>query len=196
MSGLTRVFTQTHRHYSSRTNVITTEDARSYSYPLLAECGQVWIPNDASLTADLPMCPHCDRTAETPLRVAGKPHFVYRCYDRDGNLIYVGCSVAPIQRMEQHRANTWWFDQVERIRYVVYPNKDYALYKEREAIGAENPRWNIKGRNHDAFDLADYRDIHCAMAQNGASGKRLEAVRAKAQLKFGTDITEPIEAVA
>jgi hypothetical protein len=168
------------------------EDAVKHGLTVKAKCGLTFVPRAVGRDVDqFPECEPCH--SRIPTRVADVPHFVYRCYTAAGELIYVGCSVAPIQRMDQHRANAWWFDQVARVRYVVYPNKDYALYKEREAIGEENPRWNIKGRDQSRFDLADFRDLHCAMAQNGASGKRLEAVRAKALLQFGDDITEPFE---
>jgi len=191
MSELTHTFTQTFRHYSSDANLIGVDDARSFGYPLLAECGQVWIPHQAHLTDHLPICPRCEGVENGPLRIAGRPHFVYRCFDADGRLIYVGCSRTPKNRMDQHRANSWWFEQVERVRFTVFPNKDYALWMERRAIETEHPRWNIRHRDQSAWELVDYRDHHLALTTTGASEKRLEKVRAEAQLRFGVDITDP-----
>lgn len=167
------------------------EAAVKYGLTVLAKCGEVFAPRyigGSTKRPEIPDCAECH--LPSPTRVADVAHFVYRCYDQAGQLIYVGCSVAPRQRLDQHRLSSWWSGQVARVRYTVFPNREYALYKEREAIEQENPRWNIKGRDLDAFDLADFRDLFFALSTTGASAKRLEAIRAKALLRFNVDLTD------
>ncbi|WP_202033167.1 DUF3039 domain-containing protein [Nocardioides sp. WS12] len=188
--SLTHVLTQTHRHYAANCNVIGTDDARKNKHPLVADCGTVWIPGAARDTKSLPMCPECEVAyARRLMRPSDlRPHFVYRCFDGDDRLIYVGCSASPRQRMDQHRGSSWWFNQVERTRYVVFNDKDYALGKEREAIATENPRWNLKGRDRALWTAADYEDIHFAMIQNGASDKRLQKHADEARRRYSLDL--------
>jgi len=174
-----------------------SDDAVKHGLTLKAKCGLVWVPTitgGRENYPEIPDCPECH--VDGPSRLPDRPHFVYRCYDRSDRLVYVGCSVAPRTRMEQHRASSWWFEQVQRIRYTVFPNKEYALHMERKAIEAENPRWNIRHRDRSEWGLGDYRDYHTALTFNGATEKRLERVRGEAQLHFGVDITDPEEMTA
>lgn len=152
-----------------------------------AKCGLVWVPTTARAAAEIPPCPEC-HTPE-PHRFPERPHFLYRCYDDTGRLIYAGCTVAPIQRMEQHRANSWWFGQVRRIRYTIFPNKEYALYIELRAIQQEHPRWNIRGRDRSLWGAEDYRDLHHTLTKNGATEERLARVRTEASRRFGIDLS-------
>lgn len=173
------------------------EDAVKYGLTLKASCGIVWTPTRVASDrnrAEFPECPDCNNG--NPSRVPGRPHYVYRCYSADARLIYVGCTVFPRTRLEQHRISSWWADQIERVTYTVFPNKEYALYMERRAIESENPRWNIRHRNRTTWTLDDYRDWHTASTFNGAKEKRLESIRAEAKLHFGVDITDPEEQTA
>lgn len=96
------------------------------------------------------------------------PNYVYRCYDSVGRLIYVGCTVEPVRRVQSHRKNAWWGDQIARVRYTVFPDRNYALAKEREAIALEQPRWNVKGRwpyRNGAWTEQDYLDYLLAIRE-------------------------------
>jgi predicted GIY-YIG superfamily endonuclease len=44
------------------------------------------------------------RRSRAMQRSATAPHYLYRCYDDTGLLVYIGCSSDPARRMEQHRA--------------------------------------------------------------------------------------------
>lgn len=186
---LTHVITQTHKHYPSIYNSISVDEARASDYPLVADCGTVWIPGQEHETKALPMCAKCTAVSDRPVSaISLQPHYVYRCYDAEGRLIYVGCSGVPRQRMEQHRLSSWWFDQVERIRYVVFPNKQYALDKEREAIAEENPRWNLRGRQKALWAAEDYEDVHFALMKTGASDKRVQRHADEARRRYDLDL--------
>lgn len=81
------------------------------------------------------------------------PHFLYRCYDRDGLLVYIGCSSDPRRRMEHHRAGrnaTSRLIQQYAVRFEVdtdaYYSRDAARDAEAVAIHAEQPLFNIQHR--------------------------------------------------
>lgn len=73
------------------------------------------------------------------------PHYVYRCYDDGGRLLYVGITYNPPKRMEQHAAKSAWWPEVATVRNTVYPDMETALARERRAIFEESPLHNIKG---------------------------------------------------
>jgi excinuclease UvrABC nuclease subunit len=127
------------------------------------------------------------------------PHYVYRCYDYAGRLIYVGCSVNPVQRVKQHRYTSWWGTQILDVRLIVFPSKDYALQKEREAIGEERPRWNVTGKwNHRSLWAAeDYVDYYTAVNRSGNSAgfynsAHLERVAREAKQRYGLVLGEAV----
>jgi predicted GIY-YIG superfamily endonuclease len=71
------------------------------------------------------------------------PHYVYRCYDHAGRLLYVGCTYNPVARARQHRAERGpWIAHVARTRWIVWPNRRKALDMERLAIETEAPLFN------------------------------------------------------
>lgn len=74
--------------------------------------------------------------------IEGK-HYVYRLYDADMNLLYVGVTSHCWQRMLTHRYEKPWWDQVDLIEWMQYPHRYLAFKAEWEAIGTENPRHNL-----------------------------------------------------
>lgn len=146
--ALTHVLVQTRRHFvSDAMTVFSVKEARKMSYPLVAECGVVWIPGEADETESLPMCVKCDvvnhrRTAPRE----EQPHFVYRLYDADDALLYVGMTYDPRNRRQGHKRKEWW-PEVARFRLTVYSDKATALRAESQAIRAEHPVHNIRGRD-------------------------------------------------
>lgn len=74
-------------------------------------------------------------------------HYVYRVYDHDDQLIYVGCTSNLFVRLSTHQISTWWAYQAKRVVAKVYPDKYYALSVERRIIQDEHPRWNLNGQS-------------------------------------------------
>lgn len=76
-------------------------------------------------------------------------HYVYRCYDAEGVLLYIGCSRDVEGRMAVHLSN--WFNpasvhlrfHMDRYDSVEYPDKETARRAERESIAAEAPLLNV-----------------------------------------------------
>lgn len=73
-------------------------------------------------------------------------HALYRFYDRAGELLYVGITRDPGARWSRHAADKPWWHQVQRIAIEPMPDRAIALAAERDAIKAENPRYNIVHR--------------------------------------------------
>ena len=69
---------------------------------------------------------------------------VYRMYDKDGVLLYVGCSLDIPQRLRCHRSgkNKHWFREVCSITMGEWKMREYSLRDERKAINTEKPLYN------------------------------------------------------
>jgi len=93
---------------------------------------------------------------------------LYRHYDKDDNLLYVGISISTLQRLGQHRNNARWFDSISRIEIEKCPDRAAALKSEAKAIIMENPAYNIQhstsrektSRAKEHFDPNRYTIIH------------------------------------
>jgi predicted GIY-YIG superfamily endonuclease len=72
---------------------------------------------------------------------------LYRHFDKDERLLYVGIATNSITRFWQHKKNSPWFDQVFRVATVIYPSREQAVAAERRAIAVENPVHNKIERN-------------------------------------------------
>lgn len=75
------------------------------------------------------------------------PTRLYRWYDQDGTLLYIGISVRPYERAHEHvKASKWvrWATRME-IDPAVYPDRAAALAAEGRAILEESPVFNIAG---------------------------------------------------
>lgn len=91
-------------------------------------------------------------------------HWVYRCFDESGRLIYVGFTATPSGRIAAHESQSWWASQIARIEWSDYPTRADARAAEKEAIATENPRWNTLGRwaQNSAWNSQDFRDYMLA----------------------------------
>ncbi len=69
---------------------------------------------------------------------------LYRHYDTDGNLLYVGVSHSTIVRLMGHKCTSAWFDQITTIKIERFDCREDALRAERKAIETESPLHNVK----------------------------------------------------
>lgn len=71
---------------------------------------------------------------------------LYRLFDVDGRLLYVGISAEPIAWLDQHyTAKTWW-PQVESVEVEWFENRWIASGEEMRAIRREAPIYNGQER--------------------------------------------------
>jgi hypothetical protein len=68
---------------------------------------------------------------------------LYRMFDSDGALLYIGASMRLPDRMYQHSLDKPWWREVNTIRVEHFDSRDEAFAAEALAITAENPKHNI-----------------------------------------------------
>lgn len=73
---------------------------------------------------------------------ASTPCALYRHYDDSGVLLYVGISIKPDERAEQHRRNSPWFPLSVRCEVEWFDSAADAHDVERQAIDLESPLFN------------------------------------------------------
>ena len=88
-------------------------------------------------------------------------HYVYRHYNSNNELLYVGMSMNPIHRSAQHGCASHWFDDISRIEIEKFETKNEALACERDAIKKENPTFNrhLKRLDENGMTHAEYSRI-------------------------------------
>ncbi|WP_049566820.1 GIY-YIG nuclease family protein [Streptomyces sp. SBT349] len=75
---------------------------------------------------------------------ASAPTTLYRLYDAEGVLLYVGITANREQRWEGHRRSSSWWKQVARKELSSYPSRKLAVIAERNAVRKELPVHNVE----------------------------------------------------
>lgn len=70
------------------------------------------------------------------------PTTLYRHYDADGTLLYVGVSMTLLWRLTKHRKGSRWWRQVATIKVEHFDTRAAALAAELRAIKEERPKFN------------------------------------------------------
>jgi predicted GIY-YIG superfamily endonuclease len=78
--------------------------------------------------------------------LSSREHTVYRLYDQQNRLIYVGCTYDLYKRLKTHQKTAWWYPQIARIVTEQQPTRRAALTAETNIRNTEHPRWNIEAR--------------------------------------------------
>jgi len=81
-----------------------------------------------------------------------EPTQLYRHYNKEGRLLYVGISLNTVTRLSQHKGATW-FHEIHRIDITHYPARGKAEQEEKKAIHAERPLWNKIHAKKDRLSL-------------------------------------------
>jgi predicted GIY-YIG superfamily endonuclease len=71
-----------------------------------------------------------------------RDHFVYRAWDAEGRLLYIGLTSQPERRYIAHKYSMPWFEYLARYTRMGPFTKDVAADLERRAIAAENSYYN------------------------------------------------------
>lgn len=79
----------------------------------------------------------------TSIAYGRRPFFVYRQFDADGRLLYVGCTSNPDQRARSHRISTPWRVQIAETTHEMHPTRWVAEAHEAHAIATEAPLYNV-----------------------------------------------------
>lgn len=87
---------------------------------------------------------------------------LYRFYDRDGRLLYVGITEKAWQRFKSHqRSKEWWTDS-ERAHLEHFETRKEAMRAELHAIKTERPLFNIMGQELSGNWSPDFELIYRA----------------------------------
>lgn len=70
------------------------------------------------------------------------PHALYRHFDGDGTLLYVGTTWNPLVRSSKHQTKSQWFHDVATITIEWFPSESTARDAESLAIVRERPKHN------------------------------------------------------
>lgn len=70
-------------------------------------------------------------------------HVLYRIYDHDAALLYVGITNNPVTRFREHGAAKDWWPRVANIGIVTFHSREELEAAEKTAIRDEKPRYNI-----------------------------------------------------
>lgn len=68
--------------------------------------------------------------------------YLYRHYDKDGKLLYVGVSNNFEFRTQSHRYTSVWYEQIVRFTVDIYEDRKSVLKAEDLAIKNEEPLYN------------------------------------------------------
>ena len=71
-------------------------------------------------------------------------YVVYKHYDKDGRLLYVGATGEVLKRTSLHQSSSAWFESVANIVIEKFEYKSQALDYERKVIFNEKPLYNVK----------------------------------------------------
>jgi excinuclease UvrABC nuclease subunit len=77
---------------------------------------------------------------------ANKETEVYRHFDKEGRLLYVGMGFQAVKRLRGHKKSSPRFGQIARMTIVSYPRWEQARAVERRAISIEKPLYNKNER--------------------------------------------------
>lgn len=75
-----------------------------------------------------------------------RDHYVYRAYDKDGQVLYVGVTKRPRGRYWQHKRRSAFIRRAVRWRVTGPLDKWKAEELESVEIARLNPPFNIRGR--------------------------------------------------
>lgn len=104
-------------------------------------------------------------------RLADRQHVVYRIYDANRQLLYVGLTANAEARFKSHRLMQDWWPDVRTIEVEHFEGRAAAEEAERATIRAERPLHN---RSHQTYE--DYRRSLVAAEQLTSHGRRVAAL--------------------
>lgn len=77
---------------------------------------------------------------------SGGASVLYRVFDAQDRLLYVGVSYSVFLRLGQHNDKAGWARYAVKITLERFSDREAAIDAEAEAIRTEDPVWNYTGR--------------------------------------------------
>jgi hypothetical protein len=88
----------------------------------------------------------------TTLPLAERETAVYRLFDINKTLLYVGISWDPDIRMKDHEANSPWWPDVKHMAAAWYRNRENAMAHASWPIATESPLHNTRQPDPNRYD--------------------------------------------
>ncbi|MFD7554127.1 GIY-YIG nuclease family protein [Streptomyces sp. NPDC059835] len=104
---------------------------------------------------------------------------LYRVFDSDDRLLYVGISNYPATRLDAHRRGAPWGSEMARHTLEEFPTRRQAAFAESEAINIERPLYNKQGRRLEPQSVTLARQ---ETVEQGKSKARKELTRRRKEL--------------
>jgi hypothetical protein len=98
-------------------------------------------------------------------------HTLYRFYDAQDALLYVGLTCNPGKRLEQHRDTKEWWAEVARIGMEQHPDLETLRAAERATIKAEKPLYNIRMNGAATASARPPQPVKESVATEGLVGR-------------------------
>lgn len=93
------------------------------------------------------------------MQLADCPTAVYRLFDSEGRLLYVGIARDPEERFKGHASTSPWWPRVACREIGWQPTRCKAEERETEAIRTEGPLYNRAGSASPMNVTIDFSDI-------------------------------------
>jgi len=87
---------------------------------------------------------------------------LYRHFNSEGQLLYVGISNSTLVRLGAHRANAHWFNTITNVTVEKCTDRKDALHKEYTAIQDEHPLYNKMHNATEGTPEGNYSIYHPA----------------------------------
>lgn len=84
---------------------------------------------------------------------------LYRFFDAEGQLLYVGITARNVDRMHNHARHKPWWHHVATATFQHFPNRALALLAEAVAIRIEHPVHNVAGAVRVAVEENDGAEL-------------------------------------
>lgn len=116
---------------------------------------------------------------------------LYRYFDSEGELLYVGITGDNTKRQSQHRRNSFWFGEIATASFEHFDERATALEAETLAIRHEKPKYNIAGAGASGFKLMHSPYTHliylAGMPEGGHDELHREFVKPYQELFFAAN---------
>lgn len=89
-------------------------------------------------------CPHPTDILLFAFTFGVTMHYVYRMYNRQNKLIYVGCTTDLKRRIRQHKRESLWIRKAHRYTFEEYSSKEEGRAAEARIIMDERPWYNTQ----------------------------------------------------
>ena len=119
-----------------------------------------------------------------------KEYSLYRHFDREGKLLYVGISMAIFRRFVQHHKNSLWSENIVSMTIEKFSSKADVLIAEKNAIEKESPLHNIIYNKQRTTKVSKFKKTIGTLKQS--EEKRIANEEAKAEAEIVDELFSDI----